>query len=229
MNDPIVLHLETATTVCSVALFQGEKMLSLKEQDGGYSHAENLHLFIEEVMGEAGLSLANIDAVAVSQGPGSYTGLRIGVSAAKGLCYALDKPLIATETLHSMAEGMLAQSDANLLCPMIDARRMEVYSCIFDRNLNVVRELSAVIVDEHTFDDALESGSVAFFGDGAEKLKSLYEGRTNALFPGGGFPSARFAGKAGLQRFVNGQFEDVAYFEPFYLKSFVATTPKKLI
>lgn len=225
-----ILNIETATKVCSVALFDGEELIAVKETGGSYSHAENLHLFVEDVMQQAGMTLKELDAIAVSQGPGSYTGLRIGVSAAKGLCYALGKPLIAIDTLLAMANGMTdATREGRLLCPMIDARRMEVYCALYNDRLEVKQAVDAVVVDESTFISQLDQGRVLFFGDGAEKIKDLYGEHANAEFPENGEPSARFMGALAHHKFELQQFEDVAYFEPFYLKSFVATKAKKLI
>ncbi|MBS7565193.1 tRNA (adenosine(37)-N6)-threonylcarbamoyltransferase complex dimerization subunit type 1 TsaB [Mucilaginibacter sp. Bleaf8] len=220
----LILQIETATTACSVALAQDGKILALKERNERNIHAEVITVFIEEVMAAAGKSYAELDAVAVSSGPGSYTGLRIGVSTAKGLCFAMDKPLIAVETLQAMADGMLANpTDSNvLLCPMIDARRMEVYTAIFDHQANRIRPTSAEIIDANSFNDLLQQQPILFFGDGADKCRSTFEGNTNARFAADFINSAQYLTKRASEKFANAEFEDVAYFEPFYLKDFIA-------
>lgn len=227
----LLLNLETATTACSVSLGKDGKLLSLKEQNGEYTHAENLTLFIEDVLKQAGVKLRDIDAIAVSKGPGSYTGLRIGVSTAKGLCYSLDKPLIAINTLRSMAEGMLHTASSaipavSLLCPMIDARRMEVYCAVFDSKGNEIRPTSADIIDENSFSGLLKDHSIYFFGDGSAKCKEALSQNKNAFFIPDIFPSAKDLVTLSEEAFNKKQFEDVAYFEPFYLKDFVAGKKK---
>ena len=220
----LILNLETATTVCSVALAKDGELLSAEELNGDYTHAENLNLFIIRVLEKAKLSLASIDAVSISKGPGSYTGLRIGVSAAKGLCYSLDKPLIAINTLeHSAYACSQLHGDANaLFCPMIDARRMEVYCAIFDKENKLISPTSAVIIDEHSFETILQKQKIFFFGDGAEKCKTILSSYSNAVFVDAFFPSAKNMVSLSEKAFQNKQFEDVAYFEPFYLKDFIA-------
>lgn len=229
----LILHLETATTVCSVSLAKDGQLLALKEQNGDYSHAENLTLFIEDVIKQAGLSLPAVDAIAVSKGPGSYTGLRIGVSTAKGLCYSLDKPLIAINTLQHLAGAVIAsltsniQHPASFFCPMIDARRMEVYCAVFDAQGNEVEPTAAVIVDEQSFAHLLKEHTVYFFGDGAAKCKEALSGNPNAVFIDNIVPSAKDMIALAEKAFNEKQFEDVAYFEPFYLKDFVAGKKKE--
>lgn len=228
----LILNLETATTVCSVSLAKGGHLLSLKEQNGEYSHSENLTLFIENVLLQANFKLSDIDAIAVSKGPGSYTGLRIGVSTAKGLCYSLNKPLIAINTLQhislSVSESLKPQiSDLKpFLCPMLDARRMEVYCAIFDSLNNEIKSTSAEIIDEHSFSDLLKENVIYFFGDGAEKCKGVLSKSKNAIFIDDIFPSAKNMISLSELAFINKEFEDVAYFEPFYLKDFVAGKKK---
>jgi tRNA threonylcarbamoyladenosine biosynthesis protein TsaB len=224
----IILNLETATTVCSVALAKDGQLLSQKELNADYTHAENLTLFIEAVIQEAKLSLKNIDAIAVSKGPGSYTGLRIGVSTAKGLCYSLDKPMIAINTLEHSAYGCSLQhgKSNDLFCPMIDARRMEVYCAVYDKSNKLIRPTAAQIIDEHSFLDLLEKQTIYFFGDGAEKCKSTLSTHPNAIFLDHLYPSAGNMIRLAENVFLNKQFEDVAYFEPFYLKDFVAGKKK---
>lgn len=221
----VILQIETATRSCSIALADQGKVLAFKEQDEANIHASYLTLFIEEVMKMAGKSYADLDAVAVSMGPGSYTGLRIGVSTAKGLCYALDKPLIAVSTLEAMASAkQAAASDHTLLCPMIDARRMEVYMALFDRELNLKAPVHAQILDEHTFDPYLDQFQVHVFGDGAEKCKSLYP-YPSFIFSSH-INSAKDLSSIAFEKFKSGEFVDLAYFEPYYLKDFIATKPK---
>ncbi len=223
-----ILQIETATAVCSVALSINGETISVKEEQGQNLHAANLTLFIDEVIKAAGLSYSELDAIAVSKGPGSYTGLRIGVSTAKGLCYALDKPLIAVETLEMMAAGFLAENPAysGLICPMIDARRMEVYTSVFASSLNVLLPTEAKIIDETSFADLLSQHPITFLGDGAAKCAEVLT-QQNAKFDSANFNSAAYMSKLAIHAFDNSDFEDVAYFEPFYLKDFVVTQSKK--
>ncbi len=176
----------------------------------------------------AGFELSDIDAIVVAKGPGSYTGLRVGVSTAKGLCYALDKPLIAINTLQAMALQLAPFFPGHLFCPMIDARRMEVYAAVFDENNAFIQETQAVIVNEDSFEDLLAGQKVVFFGDGAAKCKPILERHSNAIFPAIDVkPSAKTVGQLGSIAFQNGQFEDVASFEPYYLKDFMSPAPRK--
>jgi tRNA threonylcarbamoyladenosine biosynthesis protein TsaB len=229
---PLILCIETATTMCSVALGRDGKLLASKEMNAGYTHAENLTVFIEEVMKEANVKFADLDAVAVSKGPGSYTGLRIGVSAAKGLCYGLDKPLIAINTLRQMAANrksdsrfLFAGGEAKkiYLCPMIDARRMEVYTAVYDKNGSEVEPVSAKVIDENSFADLLNENKIIFFGDGASKCKEALSHYSSAIFIDNIYPSAKAMLELAEEKFTKKEFEDVAYFEPFYLKDFVST------
>ncbi|MFI5148786.1 MAG: tRNA (adenosine(37)-N6)-threonylcarbamoyltransferase complex dimerization subunit type 1 TsaB [Bacteroidia bacterium] len=218
----LILNLETATKMCSVALISNGKVLAFKEQGGDYTHAENLTLFIEAVFAQAGMAMQSLDAVAVSKGPGSYTGLRIGVSVAKGLCYALDKPLLAIDTLESLAAGCtFSSAESYLLCPMLDARRMEVYCALYDQKGGEVEAASARIIDELAFRPWLEKGKVVFFGDGAAKCKPLLN-HPNAVFLDNLEPSARFMAGLSEKAFQSGKREDIAYFVPAYLKDFQA-------
>ena len=220
----IILNIETATTNCSVAIAKNEKTLVLKEDySQGFSHAECLHLYIDEVLKEADLEACNLDAIAVSKGPGSYTGLRIGVSAAKGLCFALNKPLISVSTLMSLA-CQVNISDG-LIVPMLDARRMEVYSAVFDASYNQLRETQAQILDENSFSDYLNKGKVYFIGSGVEKCKEIITHK-NAVFIDGKLPSANEMSTLSYDKYKKSDTEDVAYFEPYYLKDFVAIKPK---
>ena len=226
----MILCLETATPVCSVALNSACCTLAMRETDGQNAHSEKITNFIRAVMEEAGIGYSQLDAVAVSQGPGSYTGLRIGVSTAKGICYAADLPLMAIDTLEAMAYGMKeklgGQLEPNdLLIPMIDARRMEVYASVFDANLKKINETAALVINEHSFDDLLEGHRLWLFGDGAPKLGKLFEGRPNVNIIDGFKPSAAYMRLLAEQALQKQQFVDVAYFEPFYLKDFIAGKP----
>lgn len=225
-----ILQIETATQVCSVALSIDGKTVALIEESGQNLHAANLTLFIEEVIQKTGLTYRDVDAVALSKGPGSYTGLRIGVSTAKGLCYALEKPLIAIETLEMMAAGFMMENPDHhgLICPMIDARRMEVYTALFDSSLNLLQPTSAKIIDETSFSDLLIQHPISFLGDGAAKCAEALN-HPNAVFHSSNFNSAQYISALAFHAFNQGRFEDVAYFEPFYLKDFVITQPKKKV
>ena len=221
----IILTLDTSTKNCSVALFNGNKIIAFKEQNSDdYTHAEQLTLFIEKVIKSANLTLKEIEAIAISKGPGSYTGLRIGTSTAKGLCYALDIPLISISTLKAMAFTMAKNHVANIYCPMIDARRMEVFSGVYNVENNEIRGVQADVVDEQTYANFLNN-EVLFFGDGALKCQEIINHK-NAKFLEGIYPSAKDLGKLAHAKFMNKDFEDVAYFEPFYLKDFVAGKKK---
>ena len=219
-----ILNIETATTNCSVSLSKDGELIVLKEDnDKSYSHAERLHVYIDDVLKEAKINASDIDAIAVSKGPGSYTGLRIGVSAAKGLCFSLNKPLISIPTLDALANQV--KSDG-LIVSMLDARRMEVYSAIYDSNYNQIRDTQAQILDETSFSDYLDSGKVSFIGNGVEKTKTLIN-HTNAIFVEDKLPSAREMCALAFNKYKISDTEDVAYFEPYYLKDFVALKPKK--
>ncbi|MBD0833461.1 tRNA (adenosine(37)-N6)-threonylcarbamoyltransferase complex dimerization subunit type 1 TsaB [Aestuariibaculum sediminum] len=220
----LILNIETATTNCSVAISNNGKTIVLKEDNSkNYSHAESLHVFIESVLKEAKVDAKSLDAVAISKGPGSYTGLRIGVSAAKGLCFALDKPLIAVPTLLSLAQQVNASE--GVIVSMLDARRMEVYSAIYDANYNEVRKTEAQVLDENAFEDYLNKGKVYFIGSGVEKTKTLIK-HPNAIFIDDKFPSASQMGGISDAKYKKSDTEDVAYFEPYYLKDFVVMKPK---
>ena len=220
-----ILNIETSTTNCSVSLSNKGETLVLKEDYGnGYSHAEKLHVYIEEVLNEANITASHLDAIAVSKGPGSYTGLRIGVSAAKGLAYALEKPLISVSTLEALAYQIKAES--GVIIPMLDARRLEVYSAIFDASYNLVRAIEAQILDESAFEKELVSGNVYFVGDGVEKTEKLIN-HQNAVFIENKLPSADQMSLLSFEKYKKSDIEDVAYFEPYYLKDFVAIKSKK--
>lgn len=219
-----ILNIETATKNCSVALAKNGKTIVCKEiAEEGYSHAERLHVFIEEIIKEAGITLNDLSAIAVSQGPGSYTGLRIGVSAAKGLCYALDIPLIAVDTLQALASQVAISN--GLIIPMIDARRMEVYSAVFAPNLERKREVLAEIITENSFENLQET--LYFVGDCAEKCKSVLTKENYIFLDEIVYPSAKEMSLISFEKFKKSDTVDVAYFEPYYLKDFMITTPKK--
>ncbi len=223
----MILQIETATASCSVALASEGKILAVKQLSGKGVHAEMITLFIEEVIVSAGVKYKELDAIAVSSGPGSYTGLRIGISTAKGLCFALEKPLIAIETLESMAWGAIQRSedlipDTMLLCPMIDARRMEVYTAVFKTDGARVKPTAAEIIGGDSFEDLLRDNKILFFGDGAEKCREILSISPNAYFLPGFINSATDLTKKALEKFEKKEFEDVAYFEPYYLKDFIA-------
>ena len=212
-----------------MALGDSDTVLASRTLSDGKSHASHLTILIGELLKECQKTLSDLNAVAVSKGPGSYTGLRIGVSTAKGLCYALDKPLISVNTLQSMANSPFEELDpAMLLCPMLDARRMEVYCAMYDLKLEEKLQVAAVIVDGDTFEDVLEKNNVLFFGDGAEKCKSVFKNKESAHFNSEYQISANTMASISNSKFQLGEFEDVAYFEPFYLKDFVAGPPKKM-
>jgi tRNA threonylcarbamoyladenosine biosynthesis protein TsaB len=226
----LILCIETATPICSIALVNSEKVIGYKETRVKNSHAEVITVFIDELLKEHSFNYKELQAIAISKGPGSYTGLRIGVSTTKGLCYALNIPLIAVSTLRTMAVGALVKFSPTgdlpvFYCPMIDARRMEVYSALFDANLNLVREIKAEIIEEASFAEILETANVVFFGDGSEKCKAVIQ-HSHAIFLDDIFPSAPNMALIVHEAFKNEQFEDVAYFEPYYLKDFIPGIPK---
>ena len=213
-----ILNIETATKNCSVSIAANGKTLVCKEiSELGYSHAEKLHLFIQDVIQEAAISFSQLSAIAVSQGPGSYTGLRIGVSAAKGLSYALQIPLIAVDTLLALAHQVLKKD--GLIVPMIDARRMEVYSAIFDFNKQKIREVQAEIISEDSF--AAISEKIYFIGDSNEKVQSVLTKSNFVFLDAIQYPSAKEMSSISYQKYLEKDFEDVAYFEPYYLKDFL--------
>ena len=219
------LALETCTKNCSVAIFENNTLLYLKEQrEDKYLHSEKLNLFIEESLSKSNISIKKINAIIISKGPGSYTGLRIGTSTAKGLCYSLDIPLISVSTLEAMSASLKKNKNVFYYCPMLDARRDEVYAAIFDSDNRIAREIRADIVDSKTYLNFLNK-KIIFFGTGAIKCKSLINHK-NAVFEENIFPSAKNLGILGFRKFLNEDFEDVAYFEPYYLKDFIAGPTK---
>ena len=226
-----ILHIETSTDVCSVALSEDGQCIFSKEDMQGPSHAVNLGVFVDEALSFANSHAIPLDAVAVSCGPGSYTGLRIGVSMAKGVCYGMDLKLLSVPTLKVLCVPLLLREglpEDALLCPMIDARRLEVYAAVYDRALREVRATGADIVDEHAYMEYLEKHPVYFFGNGAAKCKTKII-HPNAHFLDGVYPLAKWMFPLAERQMLNEEFENVAYFEPFYLKEFVASQPKKLL
>ena len=218
-----ILNIETATKNCSVALaLEGKTIVCREISEAGYSHAEKLHVFIEEVLQEAAVTFQDLKAIAVSQGPGSYTGLRIGVSAAKGLCFALGIPLIAIDTLQSLA-SQVTQTDG-LIVPMLDARRMEVYSAIFDSKHENIRGIEAEIITTESFAD--QTDKIYFVGDCSEKCQTVLTNENFVFLTSIIYPSANEMSALSFEKFTNKDWVDLAYFEPFYLKDFMVTTPK---
>jgi len=221
---PYILNIETATKNCSVALAKEGKTIVCKEiAEEGYSHAEKLHVFIAEVLQELQLNFKDLAAIAVSQGPGSYTGLRIGVSAAKGLCFALDIPMIAVDTLQMLASQVTITD--GFIVPMIDARRMEVYSAVFNARFEKIREVKAEIITADSFAEINET--IYFVGDSNEKVKALLRNENFVFLDQMVYPSAKEMSQWSFDQFVRNDFVDVAYFEPYYLKDFMITTSKK--
>lgn len=219
-----ILNIETATKNCSVALAKEGKTILCKEiAEEGYSHAERLHVFIEEIIKETRITFQDLSAIAVSQGPGSYTGLRIGVSAAKGLCFALDIPLIAVDTLQTLASQVNVQK--GLIISMLDARRMEVYSAIFTANLKKERDVQAEIITENSFEELKET--LYFVGDCAEKCKSILTKENFIFLEEIKYPSAKEMSLLSFEKYKKNDTVDVAYFEPYYLKDFMMTVSKK--
>ena len=228
-----ILNIESSTTMCSVAIAVDGVAIASRNLNEGFSHAERLAPFVQEVLAEAMVSSENLDAIAVSKGPGSYTGLRIGVSLAKGLAYSLNKPLIAVPTLQVMCLHEEVKKQINhykdlILCPMLDARRMEVYTAIYDVGLVETNPVQPMILDEHSFENLLGKEGVLFFGIGAAKFKEIVQSES-AYFADDVWPLASDMAMLAKLRFDQKQFEDVAYFEPFYLKEFQGTTSKKQV
>lgn len=231
-----ILCIETSTNICSVALTKDREILAARQENEGNSHANRLTVLTEQLFNDPAvpIDMEDIDAVAVSSGPGSYTGLRIGVSTAKGICFALDKPLISLTSLSVLAWPVVQnmagnQADSNSwFCPMIDARRMEVYTAMYDQNMELQRETHADVIDAESYRSILNTRKVFFFGNGAKKCKETLS-HPNAFFPGDENPLARNMATLAFNAYENGSFENVAYFEPFYLKDFIATIPKRKV
>jgi tRNA threonylcarbamoyladenosine biosynthesis protein TsaB len=226
---PIILSIETSTTVCSAALHRDGNLLASEVTHVPNSAASQLAVMIDKILNDSSVLRSELSAVAVSAGPGSYTGLRIGVATTKGICYALDLPLIAVSSLEIMAEQISRSNDSGaILCPMIDARRMEVYTALFNSTMDLIEPVQARIVEPVSYANVLDRDTVLFFGNGSDKCKSVIT-HSNAKFIDGIFPSAEWLGKLAFERFRGGKFEDVAEFEPFYLKDFIAKKPKSLV
>lgn len=209
-----------------MSLSKHGNLISFREINNGYTHAENLHVFIEQVIKEVSITLKDLDAIAISKGPGSYTGLRIGVSAAKGLAYSLNIPLIALDTLEIMTNIALKKENEAVYCPMIDARRMEVYTAVYDKELKQLKATEALIVDENSIAQFFAYDKIYFFGDGMEKCKTVLSSVKNAEFIENILPSAKAMCDLAYKKFTVKSFEDVAYFEPFYLKDFLILNKK---
>lgn len=227
----VILNIETATNVCSVAVSSNGSLLFEKEDATGPSHATLLGRFVADALEFVRKEGLTLEAVAISSGPGSYTGLRIGVAEAKGLCYGLNIPLIAINTPEIMVNKVLHQNEIEsdvLLCPMIDARRMEVYAGVYNNKIGEVRAIAADIVDGKTYLEYLNKGKVLFFGNGSEKCRPIIA-HENAVFLDGVYPSANSMIGLSEKAFAEQRFADIAYFEPFYLKDFVATVPKNKV
>ncbi|MGI9548004.1 MAG: tRNA (adenosine(37)-N6)-threonylcarbamoyltransferase complex dimerization subunit type 1 TsaB [Flavobacteriaceae bacterium] len=220
----IILNLETATTNCSVSISRKGQLLALiEENSASYSHSEQLHKFIEQGLEKAGLTIDQLDAVAVSKGPGSYTGLRIGVSTAKGLCYALDIPLISVDTLRSMASSIDIQD--GYILPLLDARRMEVYAAVYDHQHKELKKTWAEIIQEESFREFMNGKALYLIGSGAEKCKDVLKS-PDIKFNAEIIPTARTLAALSYEKYKAGEFENTAYFEPFYLKDFIIARPK---
>jgi tRNA threonylcarbamoyladenosine biosynthesis protein TsaB len=218
-----ILHIETATSLCGVALSKNGECIATKSNQEGLNHAEKLHVFIEDILKEQQLKPSDLSAISVSAGPGSYTGLRIGLSAAKGLTYALNIPLLTLSTLQILAAVVKVKYDFNenvILCPMLDARRMEIYTALFNEKLELLKEPSAEIVDENWVKLFPKESPIYFFGDGMNKCNTLLSSLPNALFCEDIFPLPQFACKLGYNKYLSKKFADVAYSEPEYLKPY---------
>jgi len=232
----MILNIETSSEVCSVALCNHGELVSLKESANDKTHAAELSVFVNKIFEENSLKASSLSGVAVSKGPGSYTGLRIGVSMAKGMCYAAGLPLIAVSTCRALTAGLLTSNPAGfdagyddpLFCPMIDARRDEVYLSIYNTRMEIISPVHSEVITHLSFLDILQDKQVIFFGPGAGKCKAMIN-HCNAIFIDGIYPSARYMAAISYNAYTMGQFEDVAYFEPFYLKDFIATVPRKKV
>lgn len=228
-NSAHILHIETATNICSVALSRNGNYLHHITESGTLQHASITTVLVERLLKEAGLSMADLEAVSLSEGPGSYTSLRVGMSVAKGICYGLDIPLIAVNTLEALAfAAREEQEESDYICAMIDARRMEVYASLYDRSMNRLIDNEALIMDENSFDEYLDKGStIVICGNGGDKLKPLYKGK-NIRFSVEDL-DARYLIKPAQKRFIESAFADLAYFSPNYIKSPNITKAKKKI
>lgn len=223
-----LLHIESTSTVCSVAISKDAELIGIKEINNGYTHAENLHVFIEQLIQETSLQLKDLNAISVSSGPGSYTGLRIGFSAAKGLAYALQIPLITIETLKALSSEVINTTNLNsIYCPLLDARRMEVYCAVYDNHLNEILSLRALVLNEESIEIFNQDKGIYFFGDGMPKAKTLLQTLPNVHFIDDITASASSMISLAFQKYTAQDFADIAYVEPNYLKEFFFTTAKK--
>jgi len=219
----VIISIETSTSVCSAALHDSGRLLASKELHMPHAAAAQLAVQLSDLFTETKISKQDISAVAVSSGPGSYTGLRIGAATAKGLCYGLNIPMIAVESLSVLASAVSTLQSGDLLCPMIDARRMEVYCCLYDRSVKAITKTEAKVIDSESFADELKAATIIFFGDGAAKCREVIT-HPNASFIDKIYPSAANMGMSAFARFQAQKFVDTPSFEPFYLKEFVAKT-----
>lgn len=223
--------METSTEVCSVGLAKDGKIVGIKENFEGNLHASQLHVLVDELLKEAHYTLNNLDAVAISKGPGSYTGLRVGVSSAKGYCFGLDIPLISIGTLDSLKNQVIEEINPRekiFIIPMLDARRMEVYCGIWNHKTEQIQEIEAKILDESSFSEFISETKTYFIGTGNDKFSKIISNE-NAVFKNNIYASVKGMAKEAENKFVKNEFEDTAYFEPYYLKEFVGTTPKKAL
>jgi tRNA threonylcarbamoyladenosine biosynthesis protein TsaB len=227
----LILNIETSTDICSVSIARDGVTMAHRDDNQEKSHASNLTRFIDDILSETSVGMNQLDAVSVSEGPGSYTGLRIGVSVAKGICYALDIPLIAISSLQAMTYAVIQETEnapVYLYCPMMDARRMEVYTALYDNTLKPLRQTYALVIDEQAFHDTLKDNKIKFFGNGADKGQHVIVS-PNAVFIEGIECSALYMAELSNKAYIDKNFKDVAYFEPYYLKDFIATKPKRKI
>jgi tRNA threonylcarbamoyladenosine biosynthesis protein TsaB len=224
-NKPFILCLETSAEACSVAVFKGSEMVAMSESAKERSHAEKITVLVAESLKNAKIEFSQLQAVAVSSGPGSYTGLRIGSSTAKGYCYALNIPLIAIPTLDALAYQLIDKFPNYLICPMVDARRMEVYCAIYNSQAKQISSVEAKIIDENSFSDI--NKPIVFCGDGAEKCKNMLN-NPQFQFLDNTYPHASLMGFLAFEKYTNEVYENLAYFEPFYLKEFIALKPSKI-
>lgn len=224
----LLLNVETSTEVCSVCLSQNGQAIYTINDDSSNSHSKILIVLIEEILKQANISLSNLDAIAISYGPGSYTGLRIGMASVKALCYSVEKPLISISSLHSLANGLIQRQTSLtgnfMVIPLIDARRMEVYTAVYNQNLNELEPICAKIIDESSFKEHLEHSNVFFVGTGAEKCKTFFQNHPNALFDDTKTSASHMIRLSEIA-FSNQNFADLAYCEPFYLKDYIAGKP----
>lgn len=223
-----LLHIESSSTVCSVAISNDDKLIAIKELNNGYTHAENLHVYIEQLLKEVSLQAKDLSAISVSSGPGSYTGLRIGFSAAKGLAYALQIPIITVDTLKALSAIAINKANKEAFyCPLLDARRMEVYTALYDNNLNETLSVRALVLNEESIQVFNQNKNIYFFGDGMLKAKNLFQTLPNIYFIENITASASSMIGLAFQKYKVQDFADIAYVEPNYLKEFFFTSAKK--